>query len=164
MKYEKPEAVTRTARIEITNDNYYSHEEMSSFACGIKRFFDLVGGLLGLLVSSPAFLVIYLLIKREVSDGVIAPGYTDEALELLRAKRKGTYCVLQMDERDVKGYNFSYGEIWHTDRDRYDKSIPEYQQQAAGALALMVLGTANLPKRIPVDEVYVEPAEQQKQE
>lgn len=40
-----------------------------------------------------------LLIKREVSDGVIAPGYTDEALELLRAKRKGTYCVLQMDER-----------------------------------------------------------------
>lgn len=43
MKYEKPEAVTRTARIEITNDNYYSHEEMSSFACGIKRFFDLVG-------------------------------------------------------------------------------------------------------------------------
>lgn len=65
MKYEKPEAVTRTARFEITNDNYYSHEEMSSFACGIKRFFDLVGGLLGLLVSSPAFLVIYLLIKRE---------------------------------------------------------------------------------------------------
>ena len=55
--------------------------------------------------------------------------------------------VLQMDERDVKGYNFSYGEIWHTDRDRYDKSIPEYQQQAAGALALMVLGTANLPSR-----------------
>lgn len=40
-----------------------------------------------------------LLIKREVSDGVIAPGYTDEALELLRAKRKGTYCVLQMDDR-----------------------------------------------------------------
>lgn len=72
--------------------------------------------------------------------------------------------VLQMDERDVKGYNFSYGEIWHTDRDRYDKSIPEYQQQAAGALALMVLGTANLPRRIPVDEVYVETTEQQKQE
>lgn len=63
--------------------------------------------------------------------------------------------VLQMDERDVKGYDFSYGEIWHTDRDRYDKSIPEYQQQAAGALALMVLGTANLPQRIPVGEVYV---------
>lgn len=64
--------------------------------------------------------------------------------------------ILQMDERDAKGYNFSYREIWHTDRDRYDKSIPEYQQQAAGALALMVLGTANLPKRIPVGEVYLE--------
>ncbi len=63
--------------------------------------------------------------------------------------------ILQMDERDIKGYDFSYGEIWHTDRDRYDKSIPEYQQQAAGALALMVLGTANLPRRIPVGEVYV---------
>ena len=38
-----------------------------------------------------------LLIKREVSDGVIAPGYTPEALEILRAKRKGTYVILQMD-------------------------------------------------------------------
>lgn len=37
------------------------------------------------------------LIKREVSDGVIAPGYTPEALEILRAKRKGTYCVIQID-------------------------------------------------------------------
>ena len=38
-----------------------------------------------------------LLIKREVSDGVIAPGYTDEALQILREKRKGTYCVIQID-------------------------------------------------------------------
>ena len=38
-----------------------------------------------------------LIIKREVSDGVIAPGYTDEALQILRDKRKGTYCVLRMD-------------------------------------------------------------------
>ena len=36
------------------------------------------------------------LLKREVSDGVIAPGYTDEALELLKTKKKGKYCVLQM--------------------------------------------------------------------
>lgn len=41
------------------------------------------------------------LIKREVSDGVIAPGFTDEALEILRSKRKGTYCVIQMDESYV---------------------------------------------------------------
>ncbi len=38
------------------------------------------------------------LIKREVSDGVIAPGYTDKALAVLRSKRKGTYCVIQIDE------------------------------------------------------------------
>ena len=38
-----------------------------------------------------------LLLKREVSDGVIAPGYTPEALDILRAKRKGTYNVIQID-------------------------------------------------------------------
>lgn len=36
-------------------------------------------------------------LKREVSDGVIAPSYTDEALAILKEKRKGTYLVLQMD-------------------------------------------------------------------
>ncbi|MDD6895468.1 MAG: phosphoribosylaminoimidazolecarboxamide formyltransferase [Prevotellaceae bacterium] len=38
-----------------------------------------------------------LLIKREVSDGVIAPGYTPEALEILKDKRKGTYNVIKID-------------------------------------------------------------------
>lgn len=38
-----------------------------------------------------------LLIKREVSDGVIAPDYTPEALEILKAKRKGTYNVIKID-------------------------------------------------------------------
>ena len=37
------------------------------------------------------------LISREVSDGVIAPDYTPEALEILKAKRKGTYCIIKMD-------------------------------------------------------------------
>ena len=37
------------------------------------------------------------LIKREVSDGIIAPDYTPEALEILKAKRNGTYCVIKMD-------------------------------------------------------------------
>ena len=37
------------------------------------------------------------LIKKEVSDGVIAPGYTEEALEILRSKRKGSYNVVQID-------------------------------------------------------------------
>ena len=41
------------------------------------------------------------LIKREVSDGVIAPGYEPEALELLKQKKKGNYNVIQIDENFV---------------------------------------------------------------
>ena len=59
-----------------------------------------------------------LVIKREVSDGVIAPGYTDEALEILKAKQKGNYCVIEIDEnyepaqierKDVFGITFEQG-------------------------------------------------------
>ncbi|MCH4238976.1 MAG: phosphoribosylaminoimidazolecarboxamide formyltransferase [Oscillospiraceae bacterium] len=59
-----------------------------------------------------------LLLKREVSDGVIAPGYTDEALEILKKKRKGTYNIVQMDasyqpapieHKDVFGITFEQG-------------------------------------------------------
>ena len=59
-----------------------------------------------------------LLIKREVSDGVIAPGYTPEALEILRAKRNGTYNVIEMDityrpepveRKQVYGITFEQG-------------------------------------------------------
>ncbi len=58
------------------------------------------------------------LISREVSDGVIAPGYTPEALEILKAKRKGTYNVVEIDEnyvpevqetKDVFGITFEQG-------------------------------------------------------
>ena len=58
------------------------------------------------------------LIKREVSDGVIAPGYTDEALELLKSKKKGAYNILQMDpayrpapveRKQVYGVTFEQG-------------------------------------------------------
>lgn len=38
------------------------------------------------------------LIKREVSDGVIAPGYKPEALDILKSKKNGNYCVIRMDE------------------------------------------------------------------
>ncbi len=58
------------------------------------------------------------LIAREVSDGVIAPGYTDEALEILKSKRKGTYNIIKIDEnyvpeeiehKDVFGITFEQG-------------------------------------------------------
>lgn len=58
------------------------------------------------------------IIKREVSDGIIAPGYDPEALEILKAKKKGNYAVLQIDEKyipnpveykDVYGVTFEQG-------------------------------------------------------
>ena len=58
------------------------------------------------------------IIKREVSDGVIAPGYTDEALEILKAKKKGGYNVIQIDpdyvpnpveHKEVFGVTFEQG-------------------------------------------------------
>ncbi len=42
-----------------------------------------------------------LMLKREVSDGIIAPGYTDEALEILKTKRKGNYNIVKIDENYV---------------------------------------------------------------
>ena len=59
-----------------------------------------------------------LLIKREVSDGVIAPGYTEEALEILHQKKKGNYNVIQIDpdyvpdpieRKQVYGVTFEQG-------------------------------------------------------
>ena len=41
------------------------------------------------------------LLKREVSDGVIAPDYTEEALEILKSKRKGSYNVIKIDPNYV---------------------------------------------------------------
>jgi phosphoribosylaminoimidazolecarboxamide formyltransferase/IMP cyclohydrolase len=57
-------------------------------------------------------------IKREVSDGVIAPGYTDEALEILKQKKKGNYVIIQIDpeyrpdpieRRQIFGVTFEQG-------------------------------------------------------
>lgn len=59
-----------------------------------------------------------LVIKREVSDGVIAPGYTEEALEILKQKKNGNYCVIEIDpsyepapveSKDVFGITFEQG-------------------------------------------------------
>jgi hypothetical protein len=45
---------------------------------------------------------------------------------------------------DPKGYDFDYGEIWHTERDMYNKSIPEYQNHTSVVTAVVVFGVANL--------------------
>lgn len=58
-------------------------------------------------------------------------------------------------ERDIKGYNFSYDEIWHTERDLYTKSIPEYQEQAATVMAVVALGVANLDHQLSREGLYL---------
>ena len=69
-------------------------------------------------LSEPCDKETALLLKREVSDGIIAPGYTDEALEILKTKRKGTYNVVKIDpdyrpapveHKDVFGVTFEQG-------------------------------------------------------
>ncbi|MEF9987194.1 MAG: M20/M25/M40 family metallo-hydrolase [Bacteroidales bacterium] len=55
---------------------------------------------------------------------------------------------------DPLGYNFSYGEIWHTDRDLYNKSIPEYMNHTSVVNAIVLWGIANLNYKLPADAVY----------
>ncbi len=81
-------------------------------------------------------------ISREVSDGIIAPGYTDEALEILKNKRKGTYNVIEIDPcyvpeeietKDVYGITFEQGrnnlkitrEMLEQEIPTQNKEIPE---------------------------------------
>ena len=71
-----------------------------------------------------------LIIKREISDGVIAPGYTDEALEILKTKKKGNYNIVKIDpdyvpapveHKDVFGITFEQGR----NNFKIDKSLLE---------------------------------------
>ena len=83
-----------------------------------------------------------LLIKREVSDGVIAPDFTPEALQILQEKRKGTYCILKVDvnyrpepieRKQVYGVTFEQGrneinladDALFENRPTVNKEIPE---------------------------------------
>ncbi len=66
--------------------------------------------------------------------------------------------TIGFDLADPKGYNFSYGEIWHTERDLYNKSIPEYQEHTAIATAILVYGLANLDHLLSREAYYLEPS------
>jgi hypothetical protein len=64
---------------------------------------------------------------------------------------------------DPKGYDFSYMEIWHTERDTYDKSIREYQEHTSIVTAILVYGIANLDHLLPREGYWLEkPAETDK--
>jgi len=62
--------------------------------------------------------------------------------------------TLSFEIPDAKGYNFSYMEIWHTERDTYDKSIPEYQEHTSVVTAVVVYGLANLNRILSREGLY----------
>ena len=53
------------------------------------------------------------ILSRSVSDGIIAPGYTDEAMELLMKKKKGSYCIVAMDWNYQPEEIETRKNIWH---------------------------------------------------
>lgn len=77
------------------------------------------------------------------------PGGTDASVFAIEAVP-----TIDFNEKDIKGYNFSYGEIWHTERDTYNKSIPEYQEHAATVMAIVTLGVANLDHLLSREGLY----------
>ena len=95
--------------------------ELSPLACAYARargadrmssFGDFIA------LSDNCDLATALLIKKEVSDGIIAPGYDADALEILKAKKKGGYCIIQVDKdyvppeierKQVFGVSFEQG-------------------------------------------------------
>jgi len=68
--------------------------------------------------------------------------------------------TISFEEGDSKGYNFNYGEIWHTERDLFNKSIAEYTEQAATATAVLVYGLAILDHKLSREGYYVEKAKE----
>lgn len=57
---------------------------------------------------------------------------------------------------DPKGYDFSYGEIWHTERDTYNMSIPEYQEHTAVVTAVVVYGIAMLDHLLSREGMFID--------
>lgn len=64
--------------------------------------------------------------------------------------------TLGFAEDDIKGYDFDYGEIWHTERDLFTKHIPEYLEHTATVTAIVTLGIANLDKQLSREGLYTE--------
>ena len=77
------------------------------------------------------------------------PGHTDEAYFAMNGVP-----TLQFKNSDPLGYNFSYREIWHTNRDLYNMSIPEYMNYTSVIQAVTVYNLANLKRLLPRNEIY----------
>lgn len=89
--------------------------------------------------------------KREPSARPLKPWGTDSGPFAVEGVP-----VMSFGLEDVKGYNFNYREIWHTERDTYNKSIPEYQEHAAVVTAVVVYGIADLKRLLPREGYFTE--------
>ena len=94
------------------------------------------------------------LISPEVSDGIIAPGYTDEALTILKAKRKGGYLIMQIDpdyvpaeieHKDVYGVTFEQGRNnYKIDSSLFGNIVTENKNIPESALRDMIISLITL--------------------
>lgn len=94
------------------------------------------------------------LLAREVSDGVIAPGYTEEALAILKTKRKGSYNVVQIDEayvpapiehKDVFGITFEQGRNeLNIDCELFNNIVTENKELSDDAVRDMIVSLITL--------------------
>jgi hypothetical protein len=93
----------------------------------------------------------FVLRKRETPPGPrpTSAGGSDHAYFALNGVP-----TLSCSLADTKGYDFNYGEIWHTERDTYDKSIKEYQDHFSVVQAVLVYGIANLDKLLSRSGYY----------
>ena len=95
-----------------------------------------------------------ILIKREVSDGIIAPGYTDEALEILKSKRKGSYNIVKIDEnyvpdvterKQVYGITFEQGRNnFEINRELLSKIVTENKDMPESAVRDLIISLITL--------------------
>ncbi len=68
--------------------------------------------------------------------------------------------IMSFNLVDSKGYDFNYQEIWHTERDVYNKSIPEYQNQSSIVTAVVAFGVANLDHLLSREGYYAPDAKE----
>ena len=95
-----------------------------------------------------------LLIKREISDGVIAPGYTDEALEILKTKKKGNYNIVKIDEnyvpelierKQVYGITFEQGRNnFKIDKELFSDIVTENKELPENAVIDLIISLITL--------------------
>jgi len=69
--------------------------------------------------------------------------------------------TISFGTEDTKGYDFNYGEIWHTERDTYNMSIPEYMEHSAVVTAIVVYNLANQETILSRRGLYKEPSKEE---